>query len=232
MIKIRKSEDRGHFQSDWLDSYHTFSFDTYQDPGHMGFRTLRVINQDRVKGGHGFPLHPHRDMEIISLILQGSLEHRDSLGNREIIGAGELQRITAGTGIRHSEQNPSPTEEVHFLQIWILPERPGLEPTYEIKGFAGAVKSGELLLIGSRDGRDHSARIHQDVDLFLGRLEPDQQLSYGLSPGRHAWLQMIRGVLDINGTVLEAGDGAALSDHQKLQLTAGEKADFLLFDLN
>jgi redox-sensitive bicupin YhaK (pirin superfamily) len=231
MITPRRSADRGHFRSEWLDSYHTFSFDTYFDPDFMGFRTLRVINEDRVKPGMGFPLHPHRDMEILTFILAGALEHRDSLGHRAVISAGEVQRITAGTGIRHSEANPSETEEVHLLQIWILPRVEGLDPGYETRDFTAGGHSG-LRLIASPDGSEHSAVIHQDVRLFAGTFDGGERLDYPLSPGRHAWLQITGGEVGVNGTPLREGDGAAISEESALALTIQSKARFLLFDLN
>ncbi len=231
MIKLRKSEDRGHARYDWLDSRHTFSFDTYHDPAHMGFRTLRVINQDRVAPGAGFPLHPHRDMEILSFVLSGALKHQDSLGHEGVIRAGEVQRISAGTGISHSEFNPSDTEEVHFLQIWILPEAKGLPPGYEQRTFAGQAKN-DLLLLGSRDGRNGSVVIHQDVALFSGQLDSGRQQDYLVQHSRHLWLQLLAGRLKVNGRELAPGDGAALSEEERLQLQAVSDTTFLLFDLN
>ncbi|BCR06755.1 quercetin 2,3-dioxygenase [Desulfuromonas versatilis] len=231
MISVRKSAERGRFQADWLDSRHTFSFDTYYDPQHMGFRALRVINEDRVEAGGGFPLHPHRDMEILSLVIEGKLEHQDDLGSRETIRAGELQRISAGTGVRHSEYNPSQSEPVHFLQIWILPERKGLEPGYEKRSFASGPENG-LLLVGSPTGRDGSALIHRDVDLFCGQLGQGRTLEHRLETGRHAWIQVISGALQLNGVSLEPGDGAALSDEKRLKLDAAAPSRFLLFDLS
>lgn len=231
MITARKSQDRGHFQADWLDSYHTFSFDTYYDPHHMGFRTLRVINEDRVKAGAGFPLHPHRDMEILSFVLEGALKHQDNLGHEEIIRAGEVQRITAGRGIMHSEFNPSDEEAVHFLQIWILPESKGLTPSYETKRFAPK-QPNSLQLLASRDGRDGSAVLHQDVALYVGDLAAGGRLEYPLPASRHAWIQVLRGALELNGTPLEAGDGAAVSEERVLTLTTRNQAQFLLFDLH
>jgi redox-sensitive bicupin YhaK (pirin superfamily) len=230
MITLRKAEERGHFQADWLDSRHTFSFDTYHDPQHMGFRTLRVINEDRVAPDAGFPLHPHRDMEIITFILAGALEHRDDLGHREIIHAGEVQRISAGTGIRHSEANPSATEEVHLLQIWIFPEAKGLAPSYETRRFDAAGTNG-LRLLASRDGREGSAVVHQDVSLYVGVLSAGRGLEHPLAPGRHAWLQVTGGALSLNGSALAAGDGAAASAEKALRLRTDGQASFILFDL-
>lgn len=231
MIKLRKSEDRGHARYDWLDSRHTFSFDTYHDPAHMGFRTLRVINQDRVAPGAGFPLHPHRDMEILSFVLSGALKHQDSLGHEGVIQAGEVQRISAGSGISHSEFNPSERDEVHFLQIWILPEQKGLPPGYQQRSFAAVEKDG-LQLIASRDGRSGSVVVHQDVAVFSGRLAAGSGQDYLIQAGRHIWLQLLSGRLKINGRTLAPGDGAALSDEPRLQLEALDEAQFLLFDLN
>lgn len=231
MVQPRRLEDRGHFQSEWLDSYHTFSFDTYHDPQFMGFRTLRVINEDRVGPAQGFPLHPHRDMEILTFILGGTLEHQDSLGHRAAIRAGEVQRITAGTGIRHSEVNPSETEEVHLLQIWILPQVKGLEPGYETKTFTEG-EINRLQLIASPNGDEDSAVLHQDVRLYAGTFESGERVDYGLPPGRHAWVQVTRGNLNLNGTELRQGDGAAISEESNLAITAGKEAQFLLFDLN
>jgi redox-sensitive bicupin YhaK (pirin superfamily) len=232
MITLRRSEERGHFQADWLDSYHTFSFDTYYDPKHMGFRNLRVINEDRVRAGEGFPLHPHRDMEILTFILAGKLEHRDDLGSGAIIRAGEVQRITAGTGIRHSEFNPSETEEVHLLQIWILPETKGLPPSYENRTFSGGEKRNRLQLLASPDGSDGSALIHQDVRVFSATLEVGKSLEYSLGKGRHGWLQVTGGSLLLNRKTMRAGDGAAASEELLLGIEAGEDSQFLLFDLN
>jgi len=230
MITIRKSEDRGLVRENWLESRHTFSFDTYHDPDWMRFRNLRVINEDWVAPGNGFPMHPHRDMEIVTFILEGALEHRDSMGNRETIRAGELQRITAGSGIRHSEANPSDSETVHLLQIWIFPDEKGLEPSYEVRrfGFSG----NGLRVIASRDGRDGSAVINQDVSVFAGSIDSQGRLDYSLTPGRHAWIQVIEGQGELNGNLLSMGDGAAVSEEPGLALEAKDVWRFLLFDLN
>lgn len=230
MISLRKSADRGRFEGDWLTSLHTFSFDTFYDPQHMGFRSLRVINEDRVAPGHGFPLHPHRDMEILSLVLEGTLEHRDDLDHAEQIRAGEVQRITAGSGIMHSEVNPSATEEVHFLQIWIVPRERGLTPGYEVLRLAATTADG-LALLASADGRDGSVLLQQDSSIFLGRLAAGGTLPVALDSGRHAWLQLLAGTLTLNGQQLAEGDGAAVSAESSLQLQAPESARFLLFDL-
>lgn len=230
MITLRKADDRGHHRDHWLDSRHTFSFHTYQDPRHMGFRDLRVINEDHVQPGHGFDMHPHRDMEIFSLVLSGALEHRDNLGNREVIGPYQLQKITAGSGVLHSERNPSTTQAVHFLQVWILPERTGLEPGYEIRDFAAAA-DGQLTPILTPDGRQDSAHLHQDVAVYLGRLSSGGQISRPLAAGRHAWVQVLSGSVEINDAHLQAGDGAALSAEPEVRFTAREPAELLLFDL-
>ena len=230
MIKLRKSQDRGHFVSDWLDSYHTFSFATYHDPEHMGFRSLRVINEDRVAAEGGFPLHPHKEMEILSFVLEGTLKHKDSLGHEELIRVGEVQRISAGTGIMHSEFNPSGTDPVHFLQIWILPDEPGLEPAYESKVFEPK-EANSLQLLASKDGREGSVVVHQDLLLYSGELESGHMLEYSLEAGRHAWVQVTTGELELDGQRLSAGDGAAVSEVATISLAAPEKAQFLLFDL-
>jgi redox-sensitive bicupin YhaK (pirin superfamily) len=229
MIRIRKAQERGHFNHGWLDTWHTFSFSDYYDPDHMGFRSLRVINDDRVAPGQGFGMHGHRDMEIVTFVLEGSLEHKDSLGNGSIIKPGELQRMSAGTGVRHSEFNPSPTEAVHLYQIWLLPERNGLTPSYEQKTFTTEEKQG-LRLVASRDGKDGSLTIHQDARLFLSSLRSGETAVHSLSPGRHAWLQVLKGKATLNGHPLSAGDGAAVSDEAKLEIT-GDDSEILLFDL-
>src|SRR5581483_6022908 len=198
MITIRKSGDRGHAEHGWLDSRHTFSFADYYDQDQMGFRTLRVINEDRVRPGEGFGTHPHRDMEIVSYVLEGALEHKDSLGTSSVIRPGEVQRMTAGSGVLHSEYNPSQKEPVHFLQIWILPEKKGLRPGYEQKAFPDDQRSNRLRLVASRDGRDGSLTIHQDVDLYSTLLEKGKAVSHALQPGRHAWIQVTRGGLTLN----------------------------------
>ena len=231
MIRIRKSDERGHFHHGWLDTYHTFSFDQYYDPNFMGFRSLRVINEDRVQPGMGFPTHPHRDMEILTYPLEGALQHRDSMGTGSIIRPGELQRMSAGTGITHSEFNASPTEPVHLLQIWLLPERKGLKPSYEQKAFPEAERRGRLRLVASQDGRDGSLTVHQDVSLYAGLLEPGQKVSHRLEPSRSAWVQVARGKVHLNGSALEAGDGAAISKQQEIELGSEDAAEILLFDL-
>lgn len=231
MITVRPSQERGHADHGWLDSYHTFSFANYYDPDHMGFRALRVINEDRVAPGRGFGTHPHRDMEIISYVLSGSLAHKDSMGNAATIGAGEVQKITAGTGIAHSEFNPSQTEGVHFLQIWILPEAAGLTPNYEEKAFPAESKRGQWRRIASRTGADGAVQINQDVELYATVLNAGEGRSLELRPGRYAWVQVAQGKISLNGISLEAGDGAAMSDETLVEVQAISDAEVLLFDL-
>ena len=230
MITVRKSKERGHAGHGWLESFHTFSFAGYHDPKHMGFRDLRVINEDRVQPRRGFDTHSHRDMEILSYVLDGALEHKDSLGTGSVIRPGDVQRMSAGTGVSHSEFNPSASELVHFLQICILPERDGLAPSYEQKHFAVEERRGLLQLVASRDGREGSIRIHQDVDLYATLLAAGQAVEHALRPARNAWLQVARGRGELNGIPLEAGDGAAVSDERSLRM-AGADAELLLFDL-
>jgi redox-sensitive bicupin YhaK (pirin superfamily) len=230
-MRIRRAAERGHFDHGWLDTYHTFSFADYYDPDQMGFRSLRVINEDRVAAGHGFPTHGHRDMEIVTYVLEGQLEHRDSLVNGEIIHPGELQRMTAGTGVRHSEFNPSKNEPVHLYQIWLLPERRGLEPSYEQRTFDKVGRAGRWQLVASPDRRDGALGIRQDAELWLADLAAGGELSRSIRPGRHAWLQVLRGGVTINGSELSAGDGAALSDETALTVRSAAGAELLLFDL-
>ena len=232
MIAIRKSSDRGRANHGWLDSRHTFSFADYYDPRHMGFRALRVINEDRVQAGQGFGTHAHRDMEIISYVLEGQLAHRDSMGTGSIIRPGDVQRMSAGTGVRHSEMNPSPTQGVHFFQIWILPERQGLEPSYQQKTFEDADKRGRFRLVAAGDGRDGAITVHQDVDLYAALFDAGDHVSFPLRAGRHGWIQVARGEIAVNGHVLAAGDGAAISDETTLTVTAAAPAEVLLFDLS
>jgi len=231
MITIRKSEDRGHFDLGWLDTYHTFSFDQYYEPAHMHFRSLRVINEDRVQPAHGFPTHSHRDMEIITYILSGALEHRDSMGNGSVIRPGDVQRMTAGTGVSHSEFNPSEVEPVHLLQIWILPETNGLPPSYEEKHFSDEERRDRLRLIASQDGRDGSVTIHQDARLYATVLEAGKALVHALSEDRYAWLQVARGTIRLNEMELKQGDGAAVRKESELRISAHDQAELLLFDL-
>lgn len=227
MIQVRKAKDRGHANHGWLDSWHTFSFADYHDPRHMGFSVLRVINEDRVTPGEGFPTHPHRDMEILTYVLEGALEHQDSLGNGSIIRPGEVQRMSAGTGIRHSEFNHSKSEPVHFLQIWILPNVQGVKPGYEQKRIE---LDGGLRLVASPDGRDGSVAIHQDARVYAARLNGDG-VTHMLAPGRRGWLQVARGNANINGALLHPGDGARIDNESTLRLTADGSAEVLLFDL-
>jgi redox-sensitive bicupin YhaK (pirin superfamily) len=232
MITIRKSADRGHFDHGWLDTYHTFSFGDYYDPAQMGFRSLRVINEDRVAAGGGFGMHGHRDMEIVTLVLSGALAHKDSLGNGESLRPGELQRMSAGSGIRHSEFNPSEKEAVHLYQIWLLPRAKGLEPSYEQKAFDPAERNGRWQLVASPTGEQGSLTIQQDAKILLANLAAGEELAYDLSPGRHAWLQTLRGSLTLNGTPLATSDAAAVSQEPTLKLRAMEPAEVILFDLS
>ncbi len=231
MITLRKAQERGHASLDWLNTWYTFSFADYHDDRYLGFRALRVINDDTIAGGGGFGTHPHRDMEIITYVLSGALEHRDSMGNGRIIRPGEVQYMAAGTGVAHSEFNPSPTEPVHLLQMWILPDHKGAKPTYAEKSFAQAAP-GKLYLTASKSGRDGSIPINQDVDVFLGKLGGGDKISHTLKPGRHAWLQVAEGEMVLNGLPLKAGDGAAVSDEIKLILETTRPAQVILFDLN
>jgi redox-sensitive bicupin YhaK (pirin superfamily) len=232
MLEIRHAEERGVANFDWLNSKHSFSFGHYHDPKHMGFGPLRVINEDRVQPGRGFDTHGHRDMEIISYVLEGALEHKDSMGNGSIIRPGDVQRMTAGTGVRHSEFNQSKSELVHFLQIWILPEKEGLKPGYEQKTFGEEEKRGKLRLVSSRDGRDGSVTIHQDVDLYATRLGEGDETTHQLGAGRKGWVQVARGRVEINGTALQAGDGVALTDETGITLRGMSDAEILLFDMS
>ena len=231
MLTVRQAEDRGIANHGWLDSRHTFSFGHYFDPKFMGFGPLRVINEDRVKPAQGFGTHGHRDMEIISYVLDGELEHKDSLGNGSVIRPGDVQRMSAGTGVRHSEFNASQTEPVHFLQIWILPERDGIEPGYEQKYFAADDKRGRLRLIGSRDGREGSVTIHQDVGLYATVLANGETVSHELAPGRKGWVQVAHGDVRLNDSQLGAGDGVAIEGPATLTLTGISDTEVLLFDM-
>ena len=230
MIDIPKPEDRGQADHGWLKTCHTFSFASYFDPKHTKFRALRVINEDWIQGGKGFGTHPHENMEIITYIIEGELEHKDSMGTGSVIRPGELQRMTAGIGVTHSEFNPSP-KTTHLLQIWILPEKNNLQPSYEQRDFSGKRVPNELTLLASRNGRDGSLTVHQDVDIYGALLEPGQPLEYAVQAGRHLWIQLIKGRLSLNGNELEAGDGAALSDEKNITLLAAESSEFLIFDL-
>ena len=231
MITIRKAEDRGHFDMGWLNTYHTFSFGEYYDPRNMGFRSLRVINEDFVHPGRGFPTHGHRDMEIITYVLEGGLAHKDSMGNGSIIRPGDVQRMSAGTGVRHSEANPSNDESVHLLQIWIQPDEMGIEPGYEEKKFDDEEKRGRLRLVASPDGEDNSVRIHQDARLSVTLLDTAEQVSYEIKPDRHAWVQVARGAIELNGQTLKQGDGASVSNERELTIKGTEPSEVLLFDL-
>jgi quercetin 2,3-dioxygenase len=231
MITVRKSAERGHAVHGWLDSRHTFSFAGYQDPQHMGFGPLRVINEDRVEPGKGFAAHSHRDMEIVSYVLEGALEHRDSIGNGSVIQPGDVQMMRAGTGVTHSEYNHSKQEWVHFLQIWILPDRTGLPPAYGQRHFSEAERRNTLRLVASSDGRNDSLQIQQDASLYASILEAGTTVRHELAPGRRAWVQMIRGRVDVAGTPLDGGDGAAIDGESSLAIRAEQGSELLLFDL-
>lgn len=231
MILVRKSGERGHEDHGWLNTYHAFSFASYYDPNQMGFRSLRVINEDRVTPGEGFPSHSHNNMEIISYVLEGGLEHRDSMGNGGVIHPGEVQRMSAGTGVTHSEFNASKSAGLHFLQIWLLPDQRGLKPSYEQKSFPAAERQGKLRLIASSDGSDGAVTIHQDAKVYATLLEPGQELTYQLDPARYAWVQMAQGTATLNGQALQEGDAAAVSEEAKLTIAAQEAAEVLMFDL-
>jgi len=231
MITIRPANERGGANHGWLNTRHTFSFSSYYDPRHMGFRSLRVINEDRVTPGQGFGEHSHRDMEILSYVVSGGLGHRDSMGKSEVIRPHEWQRMTAGTGVRHSEMNASKTEPVHFFQIWIMPEAESIAPGYEQKLFAPEEKSGRLRLVASHDGREGSLKIHQDVSVYNALLKGGEAVEHRLEPGRHAWLQVVKGTVELNGTRLGVGDGAAVSEESTLTISAGDDSEVILFDL-
>jgi quercetin 2,3-dioxygenase len=231
MIVIRKAEARGIANHGWLDSRHTFSFADYYDPAHMGFRKLRVINEDKVAGGQGFGRHSHRDMEILSYVLDGALAHKDSMGTGSTIQPGDVQVMSAGTGVSHSEMNPNANAGVHFLQIWLMPEKAGLKPRYEQKTFSDDEKKNKLRLVASRDGRSGSVTWNTDASLYASILEPGVKLTHPIAWGRHAWLQVVRGALELNGQKLRAGDGAAISEEPSLDIVATERSEFLLFDL-
>jgi redox-sensitive bicupin YhaK (pirin superfamily) len=230
MIRIRKAADRGHFNHGWLDTYHTFSFADYYDPAHMGFRSLRVINDDRVQPGQGFGMHGHRDMEIVTYVLEGALEHRDSMGNGSIIRAGELQRMSAGTGVRHSEFNPSNKDWVHLYQIWLLPHRNGLKPSYEELALDHQ-EPGRFRLVASPHGGQGGLTIHQDARLYLASLLPGQEASHDMERGRAAWLQVLKGSVNLQGNPLSAGDGVAITDENAIAVQATGPSEVLLFDL-
>ncbi len=233
MIKITKADQRGHADYGWLNTYHTFSFNTYRNPEMMGFRSLRVINEDRVQAGKGFGTHGHADMEILSYVIEGAIAHKDSTGSEEVLPQNEWQRMTAGTGIRHSEYNPSDTEKLHFYQVWILPQEEGLEPGYEQKMFPPGEKTGKLKLVASNDARDGSIKIHQDVSVFNSILNPGEEVSYDLTKERFGWLQVVRGSLKINGETLNQSDGASISDEESVSIQAlAQETEFILFDLD
>jgi len=231
MLTLRPADARGHVDFGWLDSRHSFSFGQYYDPHHMGFGDLRVINDDRIAGGGGFPTHGHRDMEIVTYVLDGALEHRDSLGNGAVMRPGEVQRMSAGTGIRHSEFNASATDPLRLLQIWILPEREGLTPGYEQTEFPTAERQNRLRLVGSRDGREGSVTIHQDLDLYAALLDPGAEVTHVLKPGRRVWLQVARGSVAVDGKTLAEGDGVAVTDAEGVTLRGVTPAEILLFDM-
>jgi redox-sensitive bicupin YhaK (pirin superfamily) len=231
MIQVRKAEERGHFDHGWLDTFHTFSFADYYDPAHLGFRALRVINEDRVAPGRGFGMHGHRDMEIITYVLEGELEHKDSLGTGSIIRAGELQHMTAGTGVRHSEFNPSASQPVHLYQIWLLPDRAGLRPSYEQRAFAADERRGKLRLVASPNGEDGSLPIRQDARVYLSTLKDEETAAHVISAGRHVWVQVLRGNVAVNGQSLHAGDGAAGSGEESVTIKSDGDSEIMLFDL-
>jgi redox-sensitive bicupin YhaK (pirin superfamily) len=231
MITIRPANERGHADHGWLDTYHTFSFSSYRDPRHMRFRALRVMNEDVVAPGQGFGTHPHDNMEIVTYVLSGALEHRDSMGNGEVLRPGEFQRMSAGTGITHSEFNPSASEPVHLYQIWLFPEQKGIEPSYEQKRFDESERHNRLRLVASPDAADGSLTIHTDARVYLASLDAGQQVTQELAPGRHAWLQVLRGAVTLNGQPLATSDGAAVSEEITLAIAATEAAEVMLFDL-
>lgn len=232
MIRIRRSRERGHADHGWLNSFHTFSFADYHDPKHMSFGALRVINEDRITPGAGFPTHPHRDMEIISYPLEGAIEHKDSMGTGSVIRPGDVQRMTAGSGVTHSEYNHSKSEGAHFFQIWIMPNKPGLTPGYEQKAFADAEKRGKWRLVASEDGREGSVVVHQDVSLHVTILEKGEKVVYAVKRGRRVWLQIARGAVAVGAEVLVQGDGAAITDEEAISVEAQDAAEVLLFDLS
>jgi quercetin 2,3-dioxygenase len=231
MITVRRSNERGGGDYGWLNTRHTFSFSDYWDPRWMGFRSLRVINEDYVAPASGFPTHPHSDMEIITYVLEGKLEHKDSLGTGSVILPGDGQRMTAGRGIRHSEYNPSNTQQVHLYQIWMLPEKKGLEPSYEQKSFPAEEKQGQLRLIASPDAKDGSVKINQDARLYVSLLKPGEEVAHAFGNNRHGWLQVAKGSVELNGQRLELGDGAAISDEAKVNIKGAQESEVLLFDL-
>lgn len=232
MIRIRRAEDRGHADHGWLNTHHSFSFASYQDHEHMQFRSLRVMNEDVIAPGSGFGTHPHHDMEIVTYVLSGALEHKDSMGNGEVLHAGEFQRMSAGTGITHSEFNPSATEPTHLYQIWLFPERKGIEPGYEQKHFDENERHNQLRLVASPDAVEGSLRINQDARIFLATLNGNREVTHELAPGRHAWLQLLRGEATIAGAELQTSDGVAISDERVVGIEARSDAEIMLFDLS
>jgi quercetin 2,3-dioxygenase len=231
MIRVRRANERGHADYGWLNTYHTFSFSDYHDPAHMRFRSLRVMNEDVVAPGQGFGTHPHRDMEIVTYVLEGALEHKDSMGNGEVLRPGEFQRMTAGTGITHSEFNPSASESVHLYQIWLFPERQGIEPSYEQKRFSDDELNNRLRLVASRHAAEGSLLIHTDAKIYLSKIDAGQRVTHVLASGRHAWLQVMRGEVSMGDETLHASDGAAISDEEQLIIEARQNAEIMLFDL-
>lgn len=230
-MKIRRAGDRGHADHGWLNSRHTFSFADYHDPEHMGFRSLRVINEDRVAPARGFGTHGHRDMEIISYVLKGALEHKDSMGTGSVIKPGDVQRMSAGIGVTHSEQNASKTDPVHFLQIWIMPAKQNTQPGYEQKAFTDEEKRGKLRLVASQDGRDGSITVHQDANLYAGLFEPGERASFEVKPGRGTWVHVARGAIDLAGKYLDTGDAAAIDESGTFEIVGKDSAEVLVFDL-
>jgi quercetin 2,3-dioxygenase len=232
MIRVRKADDRGQFDFGWLKTAHTFSFADYRDPRHVHFRNLRVMNEDRIAGGAGFPPHPHRDMEIVTYVLEGALEHRDSMGNHGVIKPGVVQRMSAGTGVTHSEYNALPDQATHLYQIWIFPREKGVQPSYEEKALPGFDESGRLVIVASPDGADGSVTINADTRLYAARLQEDQAIEHKLAPNHAAWVQVTRGGVVVNGEALATSDGAAIEDVTDLHIEAGEDSEILLFDLD
>ncbi len=230
-LQLRRAQERGQYDHGWLKTAHSFSFADYYDPRHMGFRVLRVINEDVVAAGRGFGMHPHHDMEIVTYVLDGELGHRDSMGNGSVIRPGDVQRMSAGTGVTHSEMNPSPSQRVHLLQIWILPDKQGYPPSYEQKAFSAAERQGTLRVVASPDGRDGSVTIHQDATIAASLLSPGQRVEHTLAKNRYAWVQVARGRIELEGNMLDAGDGAAIRGPGTLPITALDDSELLLFDL-
>jgi redox-sensitive bicupin YhaK (pirin superfamily) len=231
MIQVRKANERGHANHGWLDTYHTFSFSSYQDPEHTQFRSLRVMNEDFVEPGQGFGTHPHHDMEIVTYVLEGALEHKDSMGNGEVLRPGEFQRMSAGTGITHSEFNPSDSEPVHLYQIWLIPERKGIEPGYEQKRFDDDGMTNQLRLVASPNAEHGSLKIHQNARIYLAKLDTGRKVTHELGASRHAWLQVLRGEVSLNGLPLQTSDGASMSDENMLTIQSTGNSEIMLFDL-